>query len=157
MKRTTLGLFIAAPLAGLMIACGASAPPPAPATATAAPSTPTLSATPTPTPTPAAAVSSIEIASLEDGEKYSYDPGKIVMKAGELTVKLVNKGVKWPHTLAIKNPAGGTDLFRSDRVKLGDSADLKFTLSEPGTYQIYCTVTGHETKGMVGTLTIVKG
>ena len=80
------------------------------------------------------------------------------MKAGEVTITLVNNGVKWPHTLAIKSlTAGAPDLLKSDRIALTKEAALKVTLADPGTYKIYCTIQGHEDKGMVGTLTVVKG
>jgi uncharacterized cupredoxin-like copper-binding protein len=37
----------------------------------------------------------------------------------------------------------------------GDSAVLKFTAMEPGTYEIYCTIKGHKEAGMIGTLIVV--
>ena len=37
----------------------------------------------------------------------------------------------------------------------GDSAILKFTALEPGTYEIYCTIKGHKEAGMIGKLIVV--
>ena len=37
----------------------------------------------------------------------------------------------------------------------GDSAVLKFTAMEPGTYEIYCTIKGHKEAGMIGKLIVV--
>lgn len=37
----------------------------------------------------------------------------------------------------------------------GDSAVLKFTPLEPGTYEIYCTIKGHKEAGMIGKLIVV--
>ena len=38
----------------------------------------------------------------------------------------------------------------------GQSATLTFTPSKPGTYEFFCTVSGHKEAGMTGTL-VVKG
>ena len=68
-------------------------------------------------------------------------------KAGEITFEAKNDG-KIPHDLAIK----GT----SDKTKLippGGSAELKVTL-KPGTYELYCTVPGHEAAGMRLNITV---
>jgi len=68
-------------------------------------------------------------------------------KAGEITFEAKNDG-KIPHDLAIK----GT----SDKTKLippGGSAELKVTL-KTGTYELYCTVPGHEAAGMRLNITV---
>ncbi len=38
--------------------------------------------------------------------------------------------------------------------RMGQSAQVEFTPTQPGTYQIYCTVAGHKEAGMVGTLVV---
>ena len=39
--------------------------------------------------------------------------------------------------------------------KAGESAVLKFTPLEPGTYEIYCTIQGHKEAGMIGKLIVL--
>ena len=159
MKSTNLILAAIALLGGLAAACGGTAAPVATATATvAAPKATTAPATATATPTAAAAavLSTANVTALEDGEKYSYDPSKLTLKAGEITVKLMNKaGNVRPHTFSVKD-ASGKDIVKSDRVQPGASADVKFTLTEAGQYSIYCNITGHVDKGQTGTLTVVR-
>lgn len=163
MKRTTLGLTMATILAGTLIGCGGTTPPAATVTATtAAPKATTAATTPapaatTPAATPAAASTATMIA-LEDGDsKYSYDPNKLTLKAGEVTVTLTNKaGNQRPHTLFVKD-ASGKEIAKSERVQPGASLDVKFTVAEAGTYQLYCNLMGHADKGQTGTLTVVKG
>ena len=148
-----------ASLGSILAACRAADPPapaPAPAPTTAPAAATTVVPTPTPTPT-VVAVSTIAMTALEDGEKYSYDPAKITMKTGEVTVSLANKaGNKWPHTISVKN-AAGTEVIRSARVQPGASLDVKFTLPDAGVYQILCVQMGHADMGQTGTITAVRG
>lgn len=163
MKATTLGLSAMTILAGALIACGGGgekATPTAAAKTTATPVATTPAPTPTATPTATPAPSSVALTAIEENEnKYLYDPAKLTVKAGEITVKLSNKaGQQRPHTFAVKSlTAGGTDIIRSERVQPGASLDVKFTIAEPGTYTFYCILQGHEAKGQTGTLTVVKG
>ena len=63
------------------------------------------------------------------------------LKAGQITFVAKNDG-KIPHDLAIKQTGDKTKL-----ISPGGSAELKVTL-KPGTYELYCTVPGHEAAGM---------
>jgi uncharacterized cupredoxin-like copper-binding protein len=38
----------------------------------------------------------------------------------------------------------------------GEEARSLFTISEPGTYEVYCSIPGHREAGMVGTLVVVE-
>jgi len=69
------------------------------------------------------------------------------LKAGELTFEAKNDG-KIPHDLAIKQTCDKTKLIQP-----GGTAELKVTL-KPGTYELYCTVPGHEAAGMRVNVTV---
>jgi uncharacterized cupredoxin-like copper-binding protein len=69
------------------------------------------------------------------------------LKAGELTFEAKNDG-KIPHDLAIKQTGDKTKLIQP-----GGTAELKVTL-KPGTYELYCTVPGHEAAGMRVNVTV---
>ena len=69
------------------------------------------------------------------------------LKAGEITFQAKNDG-KIPHDLAIKQTGDKTKLIQP-----GGTAELKVTL-KPGTYELYCTVPGHEAAGMRVNVTV---
>ena len=69
------------------------------------------------------------------------------LKAGEITFKVKNAG-KIPHDLAIKGTADKTEL-----IPAGGTAELKVTL-KAGSYELYCTVPGHEAAGMKLSVTV---
>lgn len=148
MKSVHMGLLVAIAAAAFAAACTSSSPPQAtPAAATAT----TAVATPTATPAPSATA----LKAAEDGEKYSFDPSTRTVAAGAITITFINQGTK-PHNFAIKNPAGGADLFKSDDVAGGKSADFKLTIPNAGTYEVYSTVQGDSGKGLVGKIIVVK-
>lgn len=165
MLKTT-SLLTALVGAALTLACGSTAPaasstPTAAATSAAtavataaAKTTATTAATATSAPAAAAAVS-VTAVEITDA-KYEYNPSTLAFKTGDTQVKFENKaGNQRPHTFTIKN-AAGTEVFRSDRIQPGTSADLKINLAEAGTYKFLCVVQGHEDKGQTGTLTVTK-
>jgi uncharacterized cupredoxin-like copper-binding protein len=63
------------------------------------------------------------------------------LKAGKITFDVKNAG-KLPHDLAIKETSDKTKL-----ISPGASAQLTVTL-KAGSYELYCTVTGHKEAGM---------
>jgi uncharacterized cupredoxin-like copper-binding protein len=69
------------------------------------------------------------------------------LKAGKVTFDVKNAG-KLPHDLAIKQTGDKTDLIQP-----GGSASLTVTL-KPGTYELYCSVPGHEAAGMKVNVTV---
>jgi uncharacterized cupredoxin-like copper-binding protein len=37
----------------------------------------------------------------------------------------------------------------------GETSIVQLTISEPGTYQVFCSVDGHKEAGMIGELTVL--
>ena len=68
-------------------------------------------------------------------------------KAGQITFVAKNDG-KIPHDLAVKETGEKTNL-----IPPGGTAELKVTLN-PGKYELYCTVPGHEAAGMKLAITV---
>jgi plastocyanin len=131
----TLGLLMTT-----AVACSDDEPA-APA-ATAAPTTP--------------AVQEITVRGIESGEQYLFDPKTINVRPGTVRVNFVNAGVERPHSFVLKTKAGDADVVNSDRVELGQSKLIEFTLTEEGTYKLLCTIRGHEDRGMVGTVNVSR-
>jgi uncharacterized cupredoxin-like copper-binding protein len=72
---------------------------------------------------------------------------KVALKAGKITFDVKNVG-KIPHDLAVK----GTS-FKTELIQPGGSTKLTATL-KPGSYELYCTVPGHEAAGMKVNVTV---
>jgi uncharacterized cupredoxin-like copper-binding protein len=69
------------------------------------------------------------------------------LKAGTITFDVKNDG-KIPHDLAVKETGDKTPLIQPD-----GSAKLTVDL-KPGTYELLCTVPGHEAAGMKTSITV---
>lgn len=82
-----------------------------------------------------------------DLAEFSVVPGEIVVApGGSLTV--TNAGAI-EHDLAVVGTTVGTSMLRP-----GENEVLQLGSLEPGTYTVICTVPGHESGGMVGTLAV---
>jgi uncharacterized cupredoxin-like copper-binding protein len=79
--------------------------------------------------------------------EFKITPASTSFKAGQITFQVKNTG-KIPHDLAIKQTGDKTKLIQP-----GGSAELTVTL-KPGTYELYCTVPGHEAAGMKQNVTV---
>jgi len=145
MKRILLVLpLTVALLAGTAIACGDSNDE----GGGAAPAAPTSA--------PSQAVQEITVRGIESGEQYLFDPKTVNVRPGPVRVNFVNAGVERPHSFVLKNKAGDADLATTDRVELGQSKVIEFTVTEEGAYKIVCTIRGHEDRGMTGTLNVSR-
>ncbi|HEX6663713.1 MAG TPA: cupredoxin domain-containing protein [Gaiellaceae bacterium] len=93
--------------------------------------------TPATTTAPSAAATTVQVTETE----FKIAAGSTSLKAGAVTFDVKNGG-KIPHDLAIKGMSQKTKLIAP-----GGSATLAVTL-KPGTYELYCSVPGHEAAGM---------
>jgi uncharacterized cupredoxin-like copper-binding protein len=116
--------------------------------ATTATTTTTSSTTEATTTAPAAQppVSQAQMVPVSESEFKIVLP-RIALKAGKITFDVKNVG-KIPHDLAVK----GTS-FKSSLIQPGGSTKLAATL-KPGSYELYCTVPGHEAAGMKVKVTV---
>jgi uncharacterized cupredoxin-like copper-binding protein len=105
---------------------------------------------------------------------FAYTPASITVPAGQpVTLTLNNTGAV-EHDFVV-DKINVTDVEASDNgpamhhqmggdapdydlhffAGAGDTAVLKFTALEPGTYEIFCSIEGHKAAGMIGKLIVV--
>jgi plastocyanin len=83
-------------------------------------------------------------------DEYSFDPAKIVLASGPLTVELKNDGAL-AHNLRVLRDGqdiGGTDTFQGGKTS---SAQVQV---QSGRYEFVCTVGNHAQLGMRGELEV---
>jgi plastocyanin len=78
-----------------------------------------------------------------------FDQGDVTAKAGKVTVDFANPS-SVPHAVEIEG--NGVEEV-SETVTSSDAPPITVDL-QPGTYEYYCPVGGHEAAGMKGTLTV---
>jgi len=89
----------------------------------------------------------IEITETE----FAIDPATVsVDETGTVTLNVVNNG-EIDHALEIE---GGGIEEETDTIEPGESAELTVTLSETGSYVLYCPIGNHRAQGMEGALTV---
>ncbi len=83
---------------------------------------------------------------------FKISPDPITAKAGEASFSVTNDGGT-PHNLTIFD-SGMKALARTPNIAPGKSAILTVRLAA-GTYHVSCSMPGHESLGMSGTITVV--
>ncbi len=101
------------------------------------------------------------------GNEFVFEPAALTVEVGApVTLNLDNSASGLEHSFVLV--AQGTDLtqpettvetqalggINSGKVAPGETATYSFAAPAPGVYQYVCTVAGHITGGMVGTLTV---
>ena len=81
--------------------------------------------------------------------EYAFGPDSVTVKSGD-TVTAENEG-EVVHNLTVVD--GEDELEGTDDVDPGQSGDLEVDL-DPGTYEMICTIPGHEDLGMAGDFTV---
>jgi len=83
--------------------------------------------------------------------EFSFAPPFLVLdKPGTYTFAVRNDG-SVPHNFTIKGIGGTED------AQPGETKTVELTLDKAGTYEIVCTIPGHEAQGMFGTLNVTAG
>lgn len=82
---------------------------------------------------------------------FKLTPADVSVKPGTVTFEVSNDG-ETVHNLEIEGPDEEQTL-PSD-LQPGDSGEVSVDLSQPGTYEMYCPVDGHEDMGMTGEITV---
>jgi len=91
-------------------------------------------------------------------DSYSFSPNEIIVQANKpVSIRLENHSFLTPHNFVIDNP--DMDLHHEIDVSAGDSVNIQFLLTTPGTYTFYCDkqllfFPSHREEGMVGHLEV---
>jgi plastocyanin len=85
-----------------------------------------------------------------DPSQLAYDTKELSSKPGEVTINFDNPA-PIPHDVVIRS-GDGEEIARTDVIQ--ESKDSLVANLEPGDYQFFCSVPGHEQAGMVGTLKV---
>lgn len=87
---------------------------------------------------------------VEAGELY-FEPARLEIAAGERVNLVVSNRGQVFHDLAI------AELDLLIEVPAGETATAGVRVDDPGAYIYVCTVAGHESAGMTGTLVVTDG
>lgn len=83
-----------------------------------------------------------------DGGNFYFSPNKITVNKGDtVTINFKNDGGIHDFVIDALN-------VKIPVIMTGVTATTTFTVQTTGTYQFYCSVPGHKTRGMVGTLIV---
>jgi plastocyanin len=85
-------------------------------------------------------------------KEYSFTLSRAEVPAGKVIVEFIDGGED-PHNLHLAEPAEGTEAGSFPTSEPGTHADLTLNM-HPGTYTLFCSLPGHEAKGMKATLTV---
>lgn len=94
----------------------------------------------------------VQIVTATLGE-WSVKLDKTTVNAGNVKFIVTNNGPKYPHALRIVNKATGKSVGDQVAVTLDEIDSVVINLA-PGTYEVYCPLSGHKEKGMATTLTV---
>jgi plastocyanin len=127
-----------------------------PATTAPAPAPTPAPAPETPAPQPEPVANAIGVVARDTNKEFRFEPSRTVVKAGQLTMQLINEGED-PHSMAIQRIGPG-------EVGEGPVTEIPKTLSkgrgeasvvvQPGRYRVYCTLFNHAEEGMKFDLTV---
>jgi plastocyanin len=82
------------------------------------------------------------------GDALEFEPSEFAVPAGDFTVTFTSADI--PHDFTLEGPDGDVRLDAG----AGQTESGGFAVDEPGEYTFYCSVPGHRSGGMEGTLTV---
>jgi plastocyanin len=85
-------------------------------------------------------------------KEYSFTLSRPEVPAGEVIVEFVNRGED-PHNLHFLQATEESEAGAFPNTAPGALQDLKLKL-HPGSYTLFCSLPGHEAKGMKATLIV---
>jgi plastocyanin len=147
--RTTPLVLIAALLA--LAGCGGSKGSESSSSAASTPSTTasTASTATTPASGTQGAGGALSLSANSEGQ-LAYGTKSLSAKAGQVTIDFTNSA-PLSHNVTIESSAG--KVLGATPTFSGGSKTLSLSL-KPGTYKFFCSVPGHRTAGMEGTLVV---
>ncbi len=83
---------------------------------------------------------------------YKFNPSSISAPSGKVVFYVVNSG-STTHDMVIRD-SSKKQIAASELVAAGDSYVFTVSNIAAGSYEVFCSVDGHEALGMVGKLTI---
>ena len=108
-----------------------------------------------------------------DATDFAYTPLSITVPAGEPVLLTLKNSGNLEHDFVIEKIDVKTDVIQDSSsdahhahgveanydlhfsAQVGETSVIQFTVSEPGTYQFFCSVAGHKEAGMVGELVVI--
>ena len=108
-----------------------------------------------------------------DATDFAYSPLLITVPVDEPVLLTLKNSGNLEHDFVIEKIAVKTDVIRDSgsdahhahgaetnydlhfSAQVGEASVIQFTVSEPGTYQFFCSVAGHKEAGMIGELIVV--
>jgi len=132
----------------------APGPPGAPSSTPGSGATPPGASGGTPPPEPPvgpAAPAYVQV-TAQDTEGFRFVLSRASVPAGEVIIEFVNRGQD-EHNLHALEPAASTEAGSLPNTAPGAHPQLKLNL-RPGSYTLFCSLPGHEAKGMKATLTV---
>ena len=108
-----------------------------------------------------------------DATDFAYSPLSITVPANEPVLLTLKNSGNLEHDFVIEKIAVKTKVIQDSgsdahhahgaeenydlhfSAEVGEASVIQFTVSEPGTYQFFCSVAGHKEAGMVGELIVV--
>ena len=85
---------------------------------------------------------------------FMIEPSDLAVEGTTVTIDVVNDGPT-PHNLSVRD-ADGEVLMATADLSTGETETITADLA-PGEYTIFCSLAGHESLGMSGTLTVAGG
>ena len=82
---------------------------------------------------------------------FMIDPSDVEVDGPMVTIEVTSDGPT-PHNLTVRD-ADGAVVMATEDLSAGDSETIGATVG-PGTYTIFCSLAGHESLGMSGSLVV---